>query len=74
MDPNNSVIKRFWCTILSETMTSNHKDPTSAYIVVLDIKRGTQIAPDKSGYPDNSFFFLFLHKNICCGYSLEAPW
>ena len=18
-------------------------------------------------------FFLFLHKNICCGYSLEAP-
>ena len=64
MDPNNSVIKRFWCTILSETMTSNHKDPTSAYIVVLDIK---------SGYPDNSLFFLFLHKNICCGYSLEAP-
>ena len=19
-------------------------------------------------------FFLFLNKNICCGYSLEAPW
>ena len=19
------------------------------------------------------YFFLFLHKNICCGYSLEAP-
>ena len=19
-------------------------------------------------------FFLFLHKNICCGYSLEVPW
>ena len=19
-------------------------------------------------------FFLFLHENICCGYSLEAPW
>ena len=19
-------------------------------------------------------FFLFLHKNICCGYSLEEPW
>ena len=18
--------------------------------------------------------FLFLHKNICCGYSIEAPW
>ena len=19
------------------------------------------------------YFFLFLHENICCGYSLEAP-
>ena len=19
------------------------------------------------------YFFLFLHKNICCGYSVEAP-
>ena len=19
-------------------------------------------------------FFLFLHKNICCGYSLRMPW
>ena len=19
-------------------------------------------------------FYLFLHENICCGYSLEAPW
>ena len=19
------------------------------------------------------YFFLFLHKNICCGYSLEVP-
>ena len=25
---------------------------------------------DKSGY---QIFFLFLHENICCGYSLEAP-
>ena len=30
------------------------------------------IATDKRGYPRN--IFLFLHKNICCGYSLEAPW
>ena len=21
-----------------------------------------------------SVFFLFLHENICCGYSLEVPW
>ena len=21
----------------------------------------------------NSIFFLFLHENICCGYSLEVP-
>ena len=20
------------------------------------------------------FFFLFLYKNLCCGYSLEVPW
>ena len=29
------------------------------------------IGLDKSGYQVN--VFLFLHKNICCGYSLEAP-
>ena len=29
------------------------------------------IAPNKREYPHN--FFLFIHKNIRCGYSLEAP-
>ena len=29
------------------------------------------IGLDKNGYQVT--FFLFLHKNICCGYSLEAP-
>ena len=29
------------------------------------------LAPDKRRYPQNNF--LYLHKNICCGYSLEAP-
>ena len=29
------------------------------------------IAPDKRGI--YKIFFLFLHKNIYCGYSLEAP-
>ena len=24
-------------------------------------------------YPHNIFFYFFLHKNICCGYSLEVP-
>ena len=28
------------------------------------------IALGKIGYPQNCFF-LFLHGNICCGYSLE---
>ena len=28
-------------------------------------------ATDKRGI--HIIFFLFLHKNICCGYSLEAP-
>ena len=29
------------------------------------------IALDKMGY--QLIFFLFLHENICCGYSLEVP-
>ena len=29
------------------------------------------IAPDKREYTD--IFFLFLHENISCWYSLEAP-
>ena len=33
------------------------------------------IAPDKVGFFNQKvlIFFLFLHKNICCEYSLEAP-
>ena len=30
------------------------------------------MAPDKPGKSTLSFL-LFLHENICCGYSLEAP-
>ena len=30
------------------------------------------IAPDKRRYPHFFFFFIFA-RNICCGYSLEAP-
>ena len=29
------------------------------------------IGLDKTGY--QSIFFLFLHENICCGYSVEVP-
>ena len=31
----------------------------------------SHIATDKRGDPHN--IFVFLHENICCGYSLEAP-
>ena len=34
------------------------------------------IALDKMGFcfsPKILLFFSFLHKNICCGYSLEVP-
>ena len=31
----------------------------------------TCIGLDKSGY--QLIFVLFLHKNVCCGYSLEVP-
>ena len=30
------------------------------------------IAPNKVLFSFVNIFFLFLHKNICCGYSLEA--
>ena len=32
----------------------------------------SDMAPDKR-LVSGKYFFLFLHKNICCGYSLEAP-
>ena len=33
------------------------------------------IALDKAFFqPKSIYIFLFLDKNICCGYSLEAPW
>ena len=37
------------------------------------------IAADKTGFVNQKvlekvlIFFLLLHKNICCGYSLEVP-
>ena len=36
---------------------------------------GVQIRWVGGGSCDNFgiFFFLFLHKNICCGYSFEVP-
>ena len=34
-------------------------------------ERKSIIATDKRGYPHN--IFLFLHENICCGYSITAP-
>ena len=43
-----------------------------AWLAVLLLKKFTlssgQITPDK-----NSIHFLFFHKNLCCGYSLEMP-
>ena len=30
-------------------------------------------APAGAMTPSAEFLFLFLHKNVCCGYSLEAP-
>ena len=33
--------------------------------------RNNSISLDKSGI--RSVFFLFVHENICCGYSLKVP-
>ena len=35
------------------------------------VKKYIAIAPDKRGI--HIILFLFLHKNISCGYSLEVP-
>ena len=35
------------------------------------------VVPDKTFFFSTEkvlMFFLFLHENICCGYSLEVPW
>ena len=31
------------------------------------------VTPEKAGFP-NKYFSIFLHGNICCGYSLKVPW
>ena len=49
-------------------MRVNHNIPRkSALILYL-----WSIATDRRGI--HIIFFLFLEENICCGYSLEAPW
>ena len=35
------------------------------------ISNAVYIGLDKSGYQQT--VFVFLHENICCGYSFEAP-
>ena len=37
----------------------------------MDSKNPSFLAPDMRGYKDNTFFIF--HKNICCGFPLEAP-
>ena len=47
----------------------------SLYVYTMHVTK--VIAPDKTFFfffhQKVLVFFLFLHKNICCGYSLEAP-
>ena len=51
----------FLCFELLPCMTGNKNCDPAAHSIATD-KRVIHI-----------IFFLFLHENICCGYSLEAP-
>ena len=46
------------------------KNKKISVIFQLKKKEPLTIATDKRGI---HIFFLFLYKNICCGYSLEVP-
>ena len=47
----------FFCVLTGAVFIDNFSD----FLIASD-KRGIHI-----------IFFLFLHENICCGYSLEVP-
>ena len=56
----NRVIKRLMCIMFIEGDMLKHE---KMYL--------QNCVPDKSGRL--IIFFLFLHKNLCCGYKLEVP-
>ena len=43
----------------------------SGYVMNTNLFTVRGIATDKRGI--HIIFFLFLHENVCCGYSLEVP-
>ena len=44
------------------------------YMVMWDKRFSQGQSVPHIGKGGRKYFFLFLHKNICCGYSLEVPW
>ena len=52
-------------------LVKNHKITTKIQLLTIGVTQTSYIvSPDKKGI--RITFFIFLHKNICCGYSLEV--
>ena len=53
----------------------NAADPDAQKVISLGLIQITFTATDKALFSSEKMLisFLFLNKNICCGYSLEAP-
>ena len=58
------------CAKFQKIILQSMKDIWSSQEKLMD-RQTDGIGLDKGGYPVN--IFLFLHKNICCRYSLEVP-
>ena len=63
-------------TILDDGIDHDHPDIKRNYVSTHDLYIIViTIATDKARFSSEKMLisFLFLHENICCGYSLEAP-
>ena len=58
--------KILYCAKSTAKPTMSH-----VHLAKTQISLHNRIAPDKKGYP-HIIFFLFLDKNVCCGYSFDA--
>ena len=65
-----------WCFCirkLTPEITLADKSIFLPILVPYSIDSKYSIAPDKASYNFQLQFFLFQHKNVCCGYWLQVP-
>ena len=65
-----NIVSRFYLEIIILHHISDWKK--NSLVRIFFSFYNQNITPNKRGYPDNIFSY-FCTKNICCGYSLEAP-